>query len=421
MPLARAIALVTVIAGTLQSANGRALTERTAGASLVRWLGARVRFGRVSGSLLFDFEVRDLDVTLAGGGWLRAAKLRARYTPTIFGGGKPRVAIELERPVVRLPSRPRLPRARWPLDGAVAVTITIHDGRVAIAGAPPLTHVEAELTASVGARGRTGEVALRVLSGRVETPRGELPWRATASARWDARRGTLTADAPLALAHSRAHLHASWTRDTAELALDDVRLAREDLRALAPGVEPLHPVTAWIRARGPLDALALDGAIDPGRGRVTIAGTLDARALRGRARVTLDGVEPDFVPSAAPMVASGAVELAATRARLGFTLRGEYHHRLIDPQLAVLAPAGTARDRQTARFGPGGSLDGACALERRGAWIGACDVRVRDAGAGTRSVLGRAAPTSTLLVHARRERTGALRVDVRSDGENHAR
>jgi hypothetical protein len=154
---------------------------------------------------------------------------------------------------------------------------------------------------------------------------------------------------------------------------------------------------------------------------VTIAGRFDARARRGRARVTLDGVEPDFLPAAAPMVLSGAADVTITRARLAFTLRGEYRHRLIDPQLATLTPAGRARDRQTAPFGPGGSLTGEGVLERRDGWTGRFDARVRDAGAAVRSVFGRAAPATTLVIGARRERSGALRVDVRSDGEDHAR
>jgi len=327
------------------SERGRRTVERKADEAIARHVAAggggqagHVRIGHISGSLvggatLDDVEWRDA----AGHVAVRARRVQARWSAARAIAKRPAIELRVEAPVVDLD------RLAGDVDFDEAARWLGHEGEHV--DAVTITRLDVE-DATVRAGGaQLGGVALH----------GALAW--------DRSAGRVRADRLVVRAgDSSATVSGTLARDAVDLRLAALRIAPADLRRLSPRADaPRTPIAGEARLHGPIGGATLDGELRPDRGRIVLAGVVDARHRRARLRATLDDVEADYTPAVLAGTLEARAALAGGAVTLDWRARGHYFRRVVDPNL----PESTARARDVAAVRPGGRFDGAGRLTAR--------------------------------------------------------
>lgn len=332
-----AVVVVALVAARvwIGSERGRRTVERKVDEAVAAHVaaggGGHVRIGHISGSLaggatLDDVEWRDR----AGRTALRARRVVARWSAARAIARRPAVELRIEAPVIDLG------RLVDDVDLDEAARWLAHEGE----------HVDAITITRldvVDATVRAGGVTV----GGV-TVHGGLGW--------DRAAGSVRADRLVVRAgDSSATVSGRLARDTVDLRLTALRIAPADLRRLSPRADaPRTALVGEARVHGPTDGAALAGELRPDRGRIVVAGLVDARAGRARLRATLADVEADYTPA----VLAGTVEargaIASGAVTVDWRAAGHYFRRELDPNL----PETTARARGVAAVRPGGRFSG---------------------------------------------------------------
>jgi autotransporter translocation and assembly factor TamB len=172
-----------------------------------------------------------------------------------------------------------------------------------------------------------------------------------------------------------------------------------------------------IRVAGPPDRLVVDGSAQ-GRGRATIAGTIDLERRRGELRVVLS----DFSDARAPASFDGELALRGAvegdRLAAAWTAAGKYTRRQADPNLPPSARRAFATRGQGGRFRGHGTLE--VRVDRPSARAG-FELTLEDRGQASRLLAGpdlRAAPRPFVISGAWRwEPPSAPVLSMRSSAE----
>jgi hypothetical protein len=159
------------------------------------------------------------------------------------------------------------------------------------------------------------------------------------------------------------------------------------------GLSPQRPVTGTARISGPLTALNVAAEMSPGRGRIRLRGRLDARTRRGRADLTVDQLETDFLPVSAVTITSATVHVESVGRPGAITVelrgRGAYQRALIDPSLGSAPAAAKLRELgRFARIEPGGRITVEGHAELNGEVRGSFRAWLSDPGSTARVVAG---------------------------------
>jgi hypothetical protein len=328
------LAVVAVVAARLWvgSERGRRTVERTVDRALAQPLGGHIRIGHIAGTLiggatLDRVEWRDA----AGQPALRARRVVAKWSATGAIAGRPTLELRVESPVVDVERLAAgvdveevvrsLARAGEKVDAVTLSTLELTDATVQAGGLTiPGINVRARDVTWNRAAARVAAAALTVHAGA-----------------------------------SSATLRGSLSRDAIDLRVAALRIAPDDLRRLSPRAEaPRTPIEGDARIRGALDHARIDGALEPDRGRVMLAGTIDLRGRSARLRATLDDLEAYDTP--AVVAGTLALTAAATGRTLTVDWRADGHtfRRELDANLQL----STRRARAFATVRPGGRFHG---------------------------------------------------------------